>query len=794
MIRNYFKTAWRNLFRQKTYSLFNLFGLAIGISCGLLLTLHIREELSYEKSFPKHSRIYRIVNTEWAKSSPLLAGEMMKYFPEIQSITRFSDRGKRIVSTETGKQGESKGYFADSSVIDVFDLKVLAGRPVQALSEPSTVVITRSMARQYFGNQDPMNQKLTFDDKEELWVRGVIEDLPENSHLQFDYLASMKALFKELSPDWVSSRGWMFGWTYVAFKQQQDPAKATAKLKDFYFKQYYAGLGTAEEIRPEAEKWRFQPLTDIHLRSNLIQEMGPNSSIIYVYIFIGVEVLILLIACVNFINLFTTQALKRMKEVGIRKVLGAGKAQLVLQFMGEAFILTCLAALVALCLYQVALPFYNNITHKEVSAWELFKPVNLFIITGMVLFVGVLSGLFPALFITRFGAVSSLKANQLHRSSASYLRKGLVVFQFVVSGLLIISTVLIYQQMKLFHEKELGFDRNNVIVAKLYGKFKEQSVQHPEVLEQELLQNKDVLGIAKASNVIGDGLSVEGVTPLNPEPNREYSSVKVMRVDEHYLDVMNIPLKAGRNFSRAFNDSATFILNEKAVAMLGLKDPVGATVENNVRGVQGKVVGVVKDFHFASLHQQVEPLVLEYNPEWTGVMLIKTKSANTASTISFLENKIKKIAPNTMFSYGFLDDRISGLYKKENDMSAILKFFAVLAIIISCLGLFGLTAHASEVRTKEIGIRKVIGASMANLLSLLSKDFVILVLIGNLIAWPLAWYMANKWLQEFTYRINISWTVFLLSAVVTLGIAIITIGYHCIKTAGANPVKSLRSE
>lgn len=793
MFRNYFKTAWRNLFRQKTYSLFNLFGLAIGISCGLLLTLHIREELSYEKSFPKHKRIYRVVNTEWAKSSPPLAGEMMKYFPEIQSTARFATRGTQVVNAGPQKQGESKGYFADSSVMEVFDLKTLAGQPVKALSEPDAVVITQSMAKKYFGDNDPLNQKLIFSDKEEMWVKGVIEDLPANSHLGFDYLASMPTFYKQMSPDWTGSRGWMFGWTYVVFRDEKDIPKARSRLTSFYM-DYFKDFGTKEEIRPEAEKGRFQALTDIHLRSNLIQEMGANSSIIYIYIFIGVEVLILLIACVNFINLFTTQAIKRIKEIGIRKILGAEKKQLMAQFMGEAFLLTFLAAIAAIALYLVALPFYNNITGKDIAGWELLKPLNLLIITGMVLFVGLASGLFPALFVTRLGAVGSLKANQLPRSSASYVRKGLVVFQFVVSGLLIISTVLIYQQMKLFQEKELGFDRNNVIVAKLYGNFKELAVSHPETLEQELLRNPDIKSMAKASNVIGEGLSVERVVPLHPEAGREFQSSKVMRVDDHYLDVMNIRLKEGRNFSRAFNDSATFILNEKAVAMMGLKDPVGATIVNEVMEVQGKVVGVIKDFHFASLHNQIEPLVLEYKPQWTGVLLIKTRSANTAPTISFIERTVRKIAPNTLFSYGFLDERIDGLYKKETNMSTILKVFAVLAILISCLGLFGLTAHASEVRTKEIGIRKVIGASMANLVSLLSKDFVILVLIGNLIAWPLAWYVANKWLQEFTYKINISWTVFGLSALVTLIIALVTIGYHCIKTAAANPVKSLRSE
>jgi putative ABC transport system permease protein len=793
MFKNYFKTAWRNLFRQKTYSLFNLFGLAIGISCGLLLTLHIKEELSYEKNFPKHNRLYRVVNTEWAKSSPPLAGELQKYFPEIQGIVRFASRGTQVVSASPEIQGESRGYYADSSVMDVFDLKGVAGNPVRALSEPNAIVITRSMAKKYFGNKDPLNQKLVFSDKEEMWVKGVIEDLTGNSHLEFDYLASMASWYKQIPPDWYNNRGWMFGWTYVAFKEPQDQAKADRKLKDFYMK-YYAAWGTPEEIKPEAEKWRFQPITDIHLTSNLIQEVGANSNMTYIYIFIGVEVLILLIACVNFINLFTTQALKRIKEVGIRKILGAGKSTLVLQFMGEAFILTCLGALAAIGLYQIALPFYNNITGRDVALWELLKPANLLIITGMVLFVGLLSGLFPALFITRFDAASSLKSNRLPRSSASYVRKGLVVFQFVVSGLLIISTVLIYQQMQLFHDKELGFDRNNVIVARLYGNFQEQAVKHPEVLEQQLMQNPDVLAVGKASNVIGDGLSVESVTPINPDPNKQYSSVQVMRVDEHYLDVMGIKLKAGRNFSSAFNDSSNFIVNEKAAALLGLKEPVGAAVVNNTMDIQGKVVGVMKDFHFASLHHQIEPLVLQYKPQWTGNLLIKTKATNTASLISFLEKKVKAISPNTMFSYGFLDDKISGLYKKENNMSTILNVFSILAVIISCLGLFGLTAHASEVRTKEIGIRKVIGASMSNLLTLLSKDFVLLVLAGNLIAWPIAWYAANKWLQEFTYKIDISWKVFVLSTVVTLIIAVLTIGYHCIRTARANPVKSLRSE
>lgn len=794
MLKNFFKLAIRNLFRQKGYSLFNLIGLSLGIACGLLLTLHIKEELSYEKDFSKHDRIYRMVTTEWSKSSPPLAGEMMKYFPEIKSIARFSQRGTDAVNTSFNTQGKSTGFFADSSAIDMFDLKTISGNPVKALSEPSTVVITRSMAQKLFGKREAIGQKLVFGDKEEMWIGAVISDLPSNTHLKFDYLASMPTFYKYSSRNWLDNKGWMFGWTYVLFNKKDDIVKAKARLKDFYIKYYNPSPQQREEAIREIEKARFQSLTDIHLKSDLIQEMGPNSSIIYIYIFIAVEIMILLIACVNFINLFTTQALKRLKEVGMRKLLGASKRQLILQFMGEAFILTILAGLLAVVIYQVSLPFYNNITGRQVTIWEIFKPGNLAIITGIILFVGLTSGLFPALFISGFEPIHSLKAARTPKSSAIYLRKGLVVFQFIVSGLLIISTVLIYQQMQLFKNKKMGFDKEQVIIAQLYGNLKEKLITKPEVLRNEILKNPDILAVGKASNIIGDDLSVESVIPVGTPAGDQYPSVRVMRVDENYLNVLNIHLKEGRNFSTAFNDSASFIINEKAAEVLKLKNPLNSMIVNNSMGLQGKVVGVIDNFHFASLHHQVEPLVLEYKPWWTGNMLIKIKAGKTAEAIDFLKKKIAAISPNTLFSYGFLDDRVAGLYQKENNMSVILKMFAALAIIISCLGLFGLIAHASEIRTKEIGIRKVIGASLGNLIGLLSKDLILLVLAGNLIAWPLAWWAINKWLQEFTYKINISWTVFALSTIITLLIAAVTIAWHCLKTANANPVKSLRTE
>jgi putative ABC transport system permease protein len=348
--------------------------------------------------------------------------------------------------------------------------------------------------------------------------------------------------------------------------------------------------------------------------------------------------------------------------------------------------------------------------------------------------------------------------------------------------------------MQLFKTKKLGFDKDQVLIAKLYGKFKEKLITNPDVLKNEILKNPDIITVAKASNIIGDDLSVESVTPTDAPSGKNFPSVKVMRIDENYIPALNIQIKEGRNFSTAFGDSASFIINEKAAAALELKDPLNHTVVNNTMNVKGKIVGVIKDFHFASLHHQIEPLVLEYRPWWTGTMLVKIKAGKTQEAIHFLKTKIAEISPNTLFSYGFLDENIANLYSKEDNMSGILKVFAGLAIIISCLGLFGLIAHASETRTKEIGIRKVIGATLGNLVGLLSKDLIILVLIGNLIAWPIAWYAINKWLQEFTYKIEIGWTVFVMSALITIIIAVLTIAYHCLKTANANPVKSLRTE
>jgi putative ABC transport system permease protein len=793
MLKNFFTVAFRNLVRQKAYSLLNLLGLSLGIACILLLSLHIKEELSYDRNYPNYDRIFRVVSTEWSKSSAPLPGEMMKSFPEIGSITRFSDAGQQVFHTSDGKKGEGKGYFADSSAVNIFDLKPVQSNPFRALSEPSAIVLTRSMARRFFGDKDPIGQKFVLADKYDCWVRAVIEDQPANTHLQFDYLLSMPTWRKFASSDGVSNRSWMSGWTYILLRRSEDLPKVRARLHDFW-QQYRNDMSTTDAAA-DAAKARLQPITDIHLRSNLIQELGPNGSIVYIYIFLAVSILIGLIACINFVNLFTTQALKRMKEVAVRKVLGAPRSQVVLQFLGEALLLSILSGIVAIALYQLALPFYNSLTGRQVSPSELLQPANLLLIIAIVFATGLLSGLFPAFFISGFDPATSLKANNAPASPASLLRKSLVVFQFVASGFLIVSTLLVYRQMTLFRNKQLGFDKDQIATIRYYGDLKDKLLAHPELLKNEFLANPDILAVGETSNLIGDDLSVETVNPANPEAGMVYPNSHVMRVDENYLDVLHIPLKAGRNFSRSFHDSASFIVNETAVRELGLRNALGATIVNaSSNNLKGKIVGIVKDFHYASLHNRIEPLVLQYDPYSTSSLLVKIRAGKTPQTLSYIKEKIAKISPDALPNIGFLDERINGLYRKEDNMSTILKVFSAFSILISCLGLFGLAAYAAQVRTREIGIRKVIGASTTGLIRLLSLDFLIPVLIGNILSWPFAWWAAHAWLQEFTYRIDIGWSVFALSLAVTLGVALLTIGFRCWKTASANPVKSLRSE
>ena len=550
---------------------------------------------------------------------------------------------------------------------------------------------------------------------------------------------------------------------------------------------FYGAIGEKRDEILKSRQIYLQPITDIHLRSHFEKEMGPNSDILYVYIFSIVAVLILLVASVNFVNMATAQAFNRMKEVGVRKVLGARRSELIKQFLGESTLMTLIAAVIALVIFVLALPFYNDLTGKTLSFWTLFTPVNILTMLGIIVFISLVAGMYPAWFISNFEPIKSLKGKKLMGSSVTIVRKGLIVFQFVVSVFMIFSTIVVYQQMKFFQNKKLGFEQEQVVAVKLYGDL------HNEVstIKNELLKNTSITQIGLTSSLPGDRIGMDRLAL--PEKPKEDISMRLVFGDENLLPVLKIDLKSGRNFLPKTADAPpTFIINEAAAKVLNVKNPIGQKLI--FWDQPSEIVGVVKDFHYASLHSVVEPLIIVNIPQETTYFLMKIKGDNLTETIQAAQNTIARVSPNSLFSYSFLDKKMAHLYDSEHRMGNIMKVFAIFAIFISCLGLFGLSAYVAQLRTKEIGIRKTLGASVSGVVILLSKDFLWLVVIATLLAFPLGWWAMTNWLKEFAYAIDIQWWMFAAAGLSAIVIAILTVSFQSIKAALLNPVKSLKIE
>jgi putative ABC transport system permease protein len=803
MYKNYFIVAARNMIKQKALNILNVLGLSIGIASGLIIAIHIRGELSYEKSFTNHENIFRAHRDGWATTSPVFATEFQEFFLDVQTIGRFSPFGTRVVDTDRNNPGEATGYYADSTVLKLFDLKVIAGDP-SPLKAVSTVVITRQMAKRFFGEESAIGKSLQFgngtpskilkfDDGREMPVTAVIEDPPVNSHLKFDYLISMPTFYKDVNEGADHNRGWMIMYTYFSIKPGA-LRHISAGMPQF-IRKYYSGDPEVDQ-KVASRAWRLMPLKDIHLYSNMEKEMQPNSSIVYIYVFVAIELLILLVASANFMSLFTTQALRRMKEVGMRKIMGAKAGQIMTQFLAEVALLTFFSALLAIIFYGLSLPFYNELSGKTLGISQIFEPENIATIGIILLIVMLVSGLYPTFFVSGFKPGSFLRENKLPSSMPNLMRSGLVVFQFVVSVSLIAAALIVRQQMDLMKNKDLGFDKDQVINVKVYGPLRERAFNDPGVFRNEFLKNPDILAFGRVGRLIGERLSVETVVPEGKDPEHDHiPDVRVVRVDEGYLDAMNIKLVQGRNFSPAFNDSTSFIINESAARALGLEDPLNETLDSYSRGHRkGKIVGVVKDYHFASLHAEIEPLIIEFEPGWTDYLVVRIRAGKTKETLDYLKRTMDNLAPNSLFIYEFLDDRVDALYKSEDAMGKIFQFFSMLAIIIACLGLFGLSSYTIQMRTKEIGIRKVLGAGVTTIVTLLSSGIFRLIGLGFCIAVPLTWYAMRKWLNNFAYQIELEWWVFALTGLVVVLIAALAIGLRTINAAVANPVNSLRSE
>lgn len=796
MFSHYLKVAGRNMARYKTYTLANILGLTIGMAVCLLIFQHVERELSYEKAYPKHDRIYRLSLTTWAKSAPTAAEALKDWLPEVEEVCRLTHFGGDLTVLNHNENYFSVDHtlFADQSAISMFDYQFVHGSPEVALTRPSTLVLTESLAQKIFASENPVGKTIEISGSGEFEITGVIRDLPKNSHIKAEALVSMETFKKYVSADWYNSKGWMALYSYVLFPNRAAAEQARAKLFDFDVS--YRNIDESEiaEYKTDGVFSDIMPIADVHLHSDRIQEMEANSSIVYVYIFISLAVAIIIIACVNFINIFVAMSMRRIREIGMRKVIGARKGQLVQQFLGEAYTTTFVSALAALGLSMLALPFYNSLAGQAIEVSQLMQVKYLLFLGCTVVAVGLLAGAYPAFAVSSFSATRALSVKKEARAGISGFRKALVVFQFVLSLFIIICTVAVTHQMDFVKNMDLGFSSSHVVAVKTYGDFREELISKRESLFARLKENPAIEEVSVASNLMGDQLSVETFHLSSVDPGADYPAVNVLRVDENFLSTLDIKLLSGRMFEPKTDTGGVYIINKRLADMWGVDNPVGQMADLDTRGETGPIVGMIDDIHYYSLHRTVDPLLIVYKPWWTDYLLVKVNGQNVPETLAYLEGFVKEVSPTSLFHYRFLDDRIDALYSDEYNMFSFFRVFSVLAIIISCIGLLGLAAIEVQRRTKEIGIRKVLGASGNGILGLISRQFVVLVGVAVLVAVPLSYYAVGEWLANFQYHVSPGVLLYLLPSLGFVVLAFSMVWLQSLKAATANPSDSLRYE
>ena len=806
MFKNYVKTAIRNLSRNKGFTAINIFGLALGMATCLLITLFVQNELSYDRYNKKASQIVRVTFKGVMESGvikesnvmPPLAAAFKKDFPEVLEATRIRANGTHKATVGLKSFKNESLAFVDSNFFRVFTLPLIKGSEATALVKPFTVVISAEGAKRYFGDENPVGKVLVMpNDNASLTVTGVFDKIPETSHFHFDLLASMASMPEAREQSWMISSYYTYLLLPQGYNYKQLEAKLPQEIDRYIGPQLEKGMGTTlAEFRKKGNSLGFnlQPITDIHLKSDLTGDMEPYGNIQYVYIFSAVAVFMLLIACINFMNLSTAGASKRAREVGIRKVLGSLKTQLVKQFLLESLLLAAIAMVIALAMVYWALPLLNNLAGKNLTL-SLFS--NPWVLPGLLTFgviTGFLAGSYPAFFLSSFNPIAVLKGRFSTGKKTVSLRSGLVVFQFFISVGLIIGTLVVYSQLKYIHNINLGYDKSQVVVIEntwALGK-------NGDVLKQQLLQDRRVVNVT-SSGYLPAGNSYGNNYFVYPD-NQTKDIAQTLRyeVDDNYIPTLGMKMAAGRNFSKAYGaDSTAVIINETAARAFGWKNNFEqhtlSHTDNDGKKYVYRVIGVVKDFNFRSLHQLITPLVMTMTPGF-GETIVKINTADVPGVLASMKSKWGMFKTEQPFTYSFLDDRYNNTYKAEQNIGAILGIFAGLTIFVACLGLFGLATFTAEQRTKEIGIRKVLGADVKGLVSLLSKDFLKLVLIAFAIASPAAWYVMHWWLQGFAYRINISWLIFATAGTAVVIITLITVSYQSVKAALMNPVKSLKTE
>ncbi|UCD61731.1 MAG: ABC transporter permease, partial [Flavobacteriaceae bacterium] len=810
MFKDHIKIAWRSLKKEPFYTFLNTFGLAIGMAGGILIALYINDELSYDKMFTDADRIYRIdtdikfggAEIKGTEVSAPMAGAMQNDFPYVETTVRFQNQGSMLIrrSNTDMNTKELNATFVDSTFFEMFDIKLLVGDINTALKQPNTLVLTRTAAEKHFGIRNALGQDLILNNTDTYTVTGVIDDLPKNSFLRNHSVFMAMAGFADSRENHWGNTNY---YTLIKLIPETNIEDFQEPLQGMFTKYmlpwaqgYFPGI-TEESFKAAGNYVRYHTmaLTDIHLHSNRQSEMSPNSSIQNVYILSFIGLFLIVLASVNFMNLSTAHSLRRAKEVGIRKTLGSNKPELIRQFLTESGLISFISLFLALIIAMIALPYFNDLSGKLVSI-PYSSPLFWIILLSSTIILGLFSGSYPAFFMSRFIPVTVLKGTGNNNVGGRNIRNSLVVFQFAISVFLIVSTLVVFQQLNFIQSKDLGYTKDQVLLiddafaaGNQIQAFKEEVIGLSQVENATLSSFLPTPSSRSSSSYFKEG-AMDQENALQ---------MQVWDVDHDYLSTLGMKLISGRNFNRQFiTDSTSVVINEAALSVMGVgrEEAIGMRLSRDLeleRPEYYTIIGVVKNFHYESLHENIGALALFLNNS-TGNMAIRLKAGDFSNTINIIEQIWSEFAPGQPFSYRFMDESFNTTFEAEQRLSKIFMVFTILSILIACLGLFGLAAFNAQKRTKEIGVRKVLGASVGQITYKLTVDFLKLVGVAILVSVPVGWYVMNKWLEDFSYRIEIGWWVFVLAAFLAVAIAIITVSYQSIKAAIVNPVKSLRTE
>ncbi|MBE0639664.1 MAG: ABC transporter permease [Bacteroidales bacterium] len=802
MFKNFLTTAFRSLLKNKLFSLINIFGLAIGLACFTMIILYVQDELSYDKHHDHAENIYRLSlkgsmtgnNFHTATSGGPVGELMQNEIPEVEEhVTLYKSNRPVLFQVDDHKFYQDGIMYADSNFFNIFKYEFINGDPVTALNQPNSLVLSETMAGKFFGNRDPMFQTIRWNNEQNMIVKGVVRDPVNRSHLHFDVLASMSTFRSD-------QRMWSYMnslWTFITQNYVRVSDGTTLDILNEKIKTVAAShLNQAEEEYGLKLEIVPQPITDIHLTSKLVHELGNNGDMSRIWIFSTIAFLVLVVACINFVNLTTAKSSRRALEVGVRKVFGASRNLLFRQFISESLIIALISLFISMFLVELFLPFFVNLAGVEFGyRWLANWPFLLFLL-GVALLAGLLSGSYPAVFLSAYKPIRVLKGDVFRGGRRSYFRNAMVVLQFVISVFLIFSTLAIYRQLQFMQSKDIGISREDVVIVPIRGS---DLMAKYENMQDEFRLIPGVKDVSASSTYLGNFEQRRGYYPEGTTRQSSWMMNNV-QVDYNYLDMMNTELLMGRNFNENRQlDSNAIIINEALMKKLEWENPLGRFIylpfgETAAEDTPLKIVGVVRDFNFASLHDAVEPLLIQLDPSMFRYLNIKISRQNVAGILGMIESKWQEFSPDQPFDYFFQDTRFDSFYVAEIQMTNLFIYFSVLALFIAAIGLFGLALYTTERRTKEIGIRKVFGGSVQQILKLLTREFIRWVIIANLIAWPLAWYFMHIWLQNFAYQTNISWWIFALSAIFSLLIALITVSWQSIRATLKNPVEALRWE